>query len=115
MTSLAREKASASSCFIRRPMTWHDPWVHGPWTMVRAEARKTERGISYLRSRGTRFRSPRESPTVGDLDSPACHLQSPSRPPLATRRGKKCRSMAGASTVRYRPVSAHHSHMSRNS
>ena len=41
----------------------------------------------------------------------ACHLQSPSRLPLATRRGKKCRSMAGESTVRYHPVPAHHSHI----
>ena len=55
-------------------------------------------------------RNPRQS---GIWTAPPANssLQLPSRPPLATRRGKKCRSMAGASTVRYRPVPAHHCQM----
>ena len=100
----------------------HRPWMRRGRTSARtrrftvsrcgaASARETERGIIECDHAGCVSCRLAKSPTVGDLDSPACHLQSPSRPPLATRRGKKCRSMAGASTVRYHPVPAHHCQM----
>ena len=123
--TIAHAKMSTDSVSRRRePSAVDAPWAHqcAHATLHGLALRRGFRRLRHAKPNGaSRFaitrdafpvasRNPRQS---GIWTAPPANssLQSPSRPPLATRRGKKCRSMAGASTVRYHPIPAHHSHI----